>query len=412
MSTTDDRPAEVLTRDQLISALDKEITDTAAAQASTGRTKWNLLLALAALIGLALQSWETAKFSPYRLVALCLAMCAAWDLTRVLLGQLDASPDPGPQRHNKFFRFSDLFGTFRSTLLAYAIREGLIVAGAFWLAAPEVWLFKWFSAKMLFSVVAGFFASYTAFPIGSGMTGARFPILGWRLLSLVWNVAGVGGVLLLVWKLRWQFTPSDVKLAAIITAASIVVIWLAEEIIPESRLQQLRRIRHNLAFARTSLEDARNQTDFLLVGIGIAQLLGRPFEELSQAIESARASLNPVESNIPEYTQLGSDLIESKGHIRSDHPEYQEFTRLHLLMRDLLAGAGASCRRLQKQSEKFKGKCALLAFFNPETKKDAGPFLQKLDEAIAPIAKRLTELEAVAHQYEPLLSKGPPILPP
>src|SRR5438309_1218359 len=80
-----DLKPETLTRDQLIAALDKEIGDTAAAQASTGRTKWNLLLTLAALIGLALQNWETLPFSKYRVIALCIALIAVWDAARALL---------------------------------------------------------------------------------------------------------------------------------------------------------------------------------------------------------------------------------------------------------------------------------------------------------------------------------------
>jgi hypothetical protein len=133
MSTTGDQPVDGLTRDQLIAALDREIVDTTAIQASTGRTRWTLLITLAALIGLGIQSWETAAFSASRVVMLVLAMVTSWDLIQIFLKAMDNSPTSANRGPARFFKVSQLLGTFRSTLFIYILRDALCLGAVYWL---------------------------------------------------------------------------------------------------------------------------------------------------------------------------------------------------------------------------------------------------------------------------------------
>ena len=186
---------------------------------------------------------------------------------------------------------------------------------------------------------------------------------------------------------------------------------VAEEDIPETRASQLRQIRQNLSFARITLQEAKQQADFLLVGVGLAEVLRRPFESLIQAIEKVRASHSVVESLLPDFTAVAAEIREQGGQLLPTDPNLEEFTRVYLKTRDLYHTLERSNASLQKQVKKFKERCQMLTFFAPDTKKDADPFLERLSTEVAPFEKQLSELKAMLKEHEKFCQKtGPPIV--
>jgi len=411
MSSGAGSQGEALTRDQLLTALDKEIIDTNALQASSGRTKWNLLLSIAALIGVGIQYWETSAFSVDRVVALALGLSATWDLIKTLLSGIDASPATS-RRYTKFFFASDLFGAHRSTLLVMLARHGLIILGAFWISSPYIGIFRGFAIYEAVKVALLFLASYfrIATPVDAPeeARGLRRFLNGFGTIEFLLQGVATFIIAALLWTLKHQIKVADVRLAIIVTAATYLVLWLGEESIYDVRIQQMRNIRHNLSFAHISLEEARRQVDFLLAGVGVVHALRQPFEELAYVLEKARKAARDAEALVLEYNKLAPDMSAPYGQTALDSPLFGQLRRTHLLCRDSYLTLKKNLKSLQKQIIKFRTRCALLTIFSPASANDAKALLEKVSTEVAPFEKQMKALKESLDQQESFLSTNMP----
>src|SRR5260221_11195833 len=109
-----------ITRDELLDALDTEIEHIKSAQSSVGYTRWAVLLALAALLWAAIQSWEAGKFAPRRFATLAIALFTIGDLVLKVGSSLDKALASRSLGAGRFVVLSHLFGALRSGVAFHA----------------------------------------------------------------------------------------------------------------------------------------------------------------------------------------------------------------------------------------------------------------------------------------------------
>ena len=143
MQQQDQQPTpENLLRERLLDALDTEIDTIISAQAATGRTRWALLLSLAALLWLGLQAWENTMFVMSNVLLLAITMSIIWDFLLKMSNSIDGSLISSPARQGRFLALSGFLGALRSTILFHAAKLTLALATIICLHSPELVILK------------------------------------------------------------------------------------------------------------------------------------------------------------------------------------------------------------------------------------------------------------------------------
>ena len=248
-------------------------------------------------------------------------------------------------------------------------------------------------------VLLSFAVSYFDFPPIPAVeiqSRLRPMTLGIPLAFWMVRILATGSSIFIILHHVIQFTATDVRFALIITAFAYLLTLLVEDQLPTSYLTALRSIRQNLAFSRVSPEEARDQTDVLLVGGGLAQAFQRPVEEILTLADRVRSSFSQVESSLPHYNKLISEISQSSGQRTVEAAKRAECDRLSKFMVQFYNEGDGLQNKLLKRLKKFEQHMGFVAYFSPSSAQEAQPIIEKLKAAIHPLAEQQQRIKSTS----------------
>ena len=274
-------------------ALDTEIARISDLQAAAGWNHWAILGALAALLWLALDTWESGNFILRNAFLLTVAISMTWKVIRSCLGMLDTSPLPASQMSNRYWSISVLLGMARTNVAFSLIKAAGFFSIVMFLTSPLLWILKVnFGADVLLCAGALGISLWNDFPEISSV-GKQKHLPEWVLRGLVLFSIGIPYFMCFAaWGIIWLnlagLTSHDLRLALLASALLFLMTIAVETRIPMIYSQAFRTIRQNLAFDRTTLAEAQVQIDILLIGKTLTQALQPHYSKLMAALDDAR----------------------------------------------------------------------------------------------------------------------------
>lgn len=289
----------ILSREQLLEAIDCEIEAVASERTATGWTYWAIFGALAALLWVAIDCWERGFFLPNNVLLLAVALSVTVDSLGSTIASLDTSLVSIPTAKGRFHPVARLLASARSGILFHLCRHAVTMAVLTLLEARLLWPTQAYVVLIANSGLLAFAHLLCLVPPPGNLPGA--PLSPPRHLRWVGSAIAVLFAALsyaappaawgVVWLNSGHLSPQDLRLALLCTAVLFLVSLAVESRVSTTRLNGLRTIRQNLAFARSSLSEAQTQADLLLIGGSIGQLLQPEFQELVTAFERLDSSL-------------------------------------------------------------------------------------------------------------------------
>lgn len=399
MSPMSQPPPEELTREQLLAAIDSEISHFQASNTATGRTRWALTLSLSALLWLGIQLWDTGVFSTKNVVLLAILLTLLWDFALKFGSALDSSLLPRQPLPGRFFAVSRLLGALRSTILFDVLKRAAILGGLFWLGSSELALLKWCSLFGLVGVLLVFTVSFMELPptpVAGAPTPFRWVIRGVQWSAWLVQIIVTASAVFVLSQSAARFTAADVRLGVLITAFGYLLTLLVEEQFPARHLAALRTIRQNLAFGRQSLAEVKNQTDLLLLAGGsVTGAVQHTLDNIFSIAEQVRAKYTQVEGLLPNYHKLADELAQLPVSGEAGQVKREEYDRLHQLLAQLFGQANAQHDELLKGVKKFTGHVEFITFISASAAKEAQPLVEKLKVVLAPIAQQREKLRQI-----------------
>lgn len=381
----------VMSREQFLAALDKEIEMVISQQSATGRNRWALVLTLSGLLWLGLQTLGAAKFSIQNVALLAIVLHFLWQFALKAAAGLDRSLIPAQEGgRGRFFEVSKLLGAVRSIVLFEAVKQATALMVIFWLGLPELELLKWY-------VVASFSLTLLVFPV-TYMSVPPMPLvdIGLRVRgsTRAYSCAVIGArlavsafLLLVTYRHFGQFAIPDVQLAIIVAAFVYVATLLVQDQFPTIHLTALRAVRQNLAFCRVPLVDAREQAEILLLsGASLAKTYQRSIDTILNAAEQVRTSFSHIEELLPELNKLASQLSEPN--------KREEYDRRYSALRDLYHRAEARHEQLRGRVKELDENLKIAGLFSPSSVQETTPLIDKLKAAIQPLNEQKKNLHA------------------
>lgn len=399
MSPMNQNTPEGLTREQLLAAIDSEISHFQASNSATGRTRWALTLSLSALLWLGIQIWDSGAFSARNVALFAIAMTVLWDFILRVGGSMDSSLLPRQPSRGKFYSFSPLLGALRSTILFYVLRHAAMLTAILWVASPDLVILKWCSILSLVGTVLGLICSYIDLPPIPALDAPNPFWIVVRLIqrgSWIFHIVAAGSVVFAIYQFGMRLSAADIRLGIIVTAFGYLLTLLVEERFPVSHLAALRTIRQNLAFARLPLAEIQSQVDLLLLAGGsMAKAVQHTLDAIFTIADQVRSQYTQVEGLLPNYRKLSDDLAQAPTTGEAVQAKRSEFDRLHKFLAQLYRQATAQHDSLLKRVKKFEGHVEFLAFSSASTAKDIEPLVQKLKVTLTPLALQRDNLKPI-----------------
>lgn len=399
MSPVNQCISEGLTREQLLAAIDSEISHFQASNSATGRTRWALTLSLSALLWLGIQIWDNGAFSARNVALLAIALTVLWDFILKVGGSMDSSLLPRQPSHGKFYSFSPLLGGLRSTILFYVLKHTAMLATIVWIASPDLVILKWCSILSLVGAVLGLICSYNDLPPVPALDA---PTPFWFVVRLIqrgswiFHVVAAGSVVFAFYQFGASLSAADIRLGIIVTAFGYLLTLLIEDRFPVSHLAALRATRQNLAFARLPVAEVQSQVDLLLlVGSSMATAAQQTLDAIFTIADQVRSQYTQVEGLLPNYRKLSDELAQAPTTGEAVQAKRLEFDRLHKFLAQLYRQATAQHDGLLKRVKKFEGHVEYLALSSASTAKDIEPLVQKLKVTLTPLAVQRANLKPI-----------------
>jgi hypothetical protein len=391
-------PSESLLREQLLSALDREINDLQSARNSNGRTRWALTLSSAGLFWLGIQLWDTSNCSSRNVALLATAMTLLWDFLLKLTGSLDSPLLPRQATHGRFLPFSHLIGALRSTILFIGLKNAAMLAAVFWVQPPAWQVLAGYLIYSLLLVTIGFVVSYwdvPPIPVLDPPDRSRKFILGLRASPWLVRLLVLGSAVYALASFPHPFAAADVRLGAVVAAAGYLLTLLLDDQFSASHLNAWRAVRQNLAFGHISADEAKNQVDLLQLsgGSGMKAVQRTPDAILATADE-IRADYLQVEASLAAAKQTVNALGTSLGSDETLQLPLADNHRLQKHCKDLFNRASAMHDKLLERVKTFELHVEFAGHLSVSAAEEAKPLIEKLKIALAPLSEQREKLKA------------------
>jgi hypothetical protein len=407
--------SEGLTREQLLAAIDSEISHFQASNSATGRTRWALTLSLSALLWLGIQIWDNGAFSARNVALLTIALTVLWDFILRVGSSMDSSLLPRQPSQGKFYSFSPLLGALRSTILFYVLKHTAMLAAILWLASSDLVILKWCSIFSLAGAVLGLICSYhdlPPIPALDAPTPFRFVVRLIQRGSWIFHIVAAGSATFAFYQFGARLSAADIRLGIIATAFGYLLTLLVEERFPVSHLAALRTTRQNLAFARLPLAEVRSQVDFLLLaGSSMATAVQHTLDVIFTIAGQVRSQYSQVEGLLPNYRKLSDELAHAPTTGEAVQAKRLEFDRLHKFLAQLYRQATTQHDGLLRRVKTFEGHVEFLALSSASTAKDIEPLVQKLKVTLTPLAVQRDNLKPILSMDRLAVNSKPQLSP-
>lgn len=372
-----------LSKDQLLDALDNEITKISATQTAAGWNQWAILGAIAALLWLLIDTWEKGRFELHNVLFLTLALSFSWDILRQSVARFDSPPNKRSNQRPRFYSISSILAATRSAILFQLLKYAalFLVATSLktkFLLLPEIYLGV--------IVVAGFFALIISlcenFPEQPSKPNKILHRV--QRIVVVFFCALEYSSVIFVWGYCWfihdTISIPDVRFALVASGIIYLVSLSVYNRVPTVFLESFQTIRHELTFDRISLQDAISQTDLLLTGKTLSQALQPHFNKLMDALKEAHSCLRVSHGLIVNIKNLALQLekldfnSERHAQIRKDiercMDENEKFSEVF----------SAALKKSQKIGNTFRARREHLVFLTPETVTETKIFAEQFEK--------------------------------
>ncbi|HWY29366.1 MAG TPA: hypothetical protein VNX46_01345, partial [Candidatus Acidoferrum sp.] len=385
-----------LTKDDLLSALDAQITFITAERRSAGWTRWAIWGALATLTWLGTDLFNHPELSSPPTTLLALGIFVLWRLLEMVAAMFSPSTRASIAP-NRFRVFAEVISAVRLELVVSVARYVLILFALVWFGFERVTLLWVYAvAALLFN--GGVFA-YGILPLAFP-TKHKSRVIFENLPTFVAMGVLLGALIQIAVELK-HFSPglnlAEVRLAIIFNAVAHLFNWLASDTSAAPLLEHLKQVRQDLAFGRISLDEATRHADVTLSGLKLT-------EALHPAVSAALTKAGELQGLLSCLKELTVEADKVLADIRQDDQEYQvngeRGARLMRLLDQLdqgLAGVSAKKTELQNAVVKLQISSQLIVLFSPESKSEVESITAKVAKAIVEARKEeVTSTQQIA----------------
>lgn len=415
VSSPEVKNQDSLTSEQLVGALDAQIKFVTDSQRNEGWTRWAIWGALAALVWIATDLITRTDLAMHRAVLASCAVFVLWTLLENLVKILSPSArmHVGPAR---FLLFTDATSAYRPELTASGLRHLLILIALIYFRFPGQWLLWIYTIAALMVGLLIVFCGMTsvAMPVRlnlrttfSILTAVQIAFLsaaGWQIISLIRVDLS-------------SYSLADVRLALVLNAGSYLIIRLATATSSEHLLSQLIQLRQHVAFARLPFLQAKQQSESLLSGLELTDVL-------NPLVESIRKEGKELEPLVIRFQELINETHTRISAMRENHYDEAQNSSIFaetLQILDEVEKQRARIFRKFKSLIRAKNRfdlCAIvISFYSSESRQEAKAIMdivlaeflvekKRVVEAFQQHASLKAEANRVGQSYSPDLVAG------
>ncbi len=390
MTPDDQNAGPALTREELLSALDAQIKFVSEGQRNEGWTRWAIWGALAAFIWVGIEVVTRSEFALSRAVLAAFGIFVIWGLLECLLGIISptSSVDVGPPR---FREVTGWISALRPELTALALRHLLIIVALLFFHYPGQRLFLIYVGLALVSdvVVLLYGMTSVALPTKFSMGAAIGTV---ALLKMAWLVAAGISVASLIKKDLSTFTQQDVRFALLLNAGSYLLIRLATTTSSGHLLSELTEIRQHVAFVRLSVADAIRQTEGLLTGLKVAEVLNPLVETTLKEAQELDQTMN---RSVELLGQIRVQISTLRDNLSAQAHESDDFAdALHLLdeLESEVRRVSAKLKALTRVRNQFLLRAVVIAVYSRESRSEMREPSKKVQDAFTQANKKVADL--------------------
>lgn len=397
-----------LSKDQLLDALDNEIAKISASQTAAGWNQWAILGAIAALLWLLIDTWEKGRFEIHNVLFLTLALSFSWDILLQSVVRFDSQPTKRSNQRPRFYSLNSILAATRSAMLFVMLKYAAFFLIAASLKSKFLLLPEVYTGVV---AVAGFLALIVSvcenFP--EQPTKPNKILLRAQRIVVVFFSALEYSSVIFVWGYCWLIHDTisipDLRFAFIASGIIYLVSLAVNNRVPTVFLESFQTIRHELTFNRISLHDAMSQTDLLLTGKSLSQVLQPHFNKLMNALEEAHSCLRVSHGQIVNIKTLALQLenldLNSDRHsqIRMDvdrcHKEYAKFA-------DVVTEA---LKKSETVGNAFRSRRDHLVFLTPETATETKIFGEQLERTFREMLAQSNERKKEYASFQEIMAR-------
>ncbi|HEU5125249.1 MAG TPA: hypothetical protein VFW05_14440 [Verrucomicrobiae bacterium] len=396
-----DNHSERLEKSELLAALDAQIKFASEAQRNEGWTRWAIWGALAAILWHGTELAAKPEFALSRSVLVSFLVFIIWVVLEDLIGLISPVSRVGSVAPVRFHLLTNLSSVVRPGVIASALQRVLIIVGLASFQFPNQWPLWTYAALSLLGDLLVFIPGMgtIAFPSRFGVRAA-FSTL--TLATIMW--LGFAGwlVMELIQKDMSQFTLADVRFALLLNAAAYLLIRLTTATTSGHFLGELMDLRQHLAFGRISLFDAHQQTDKLLSGVKLSEIINpvvarvsKECEELSNLLKGAMTSAREIDELLSTPTTENAEGVS-----HDDAKRANVIRRIDNLDAEA-ARLDSKLKAVSNARSAFQIRAVCVALYSRESLPELQPSIQKVQEAfkatsigVSEFHKRLAEVKS------------------
>jgi hypothetical protein len=278
------------TRETLLGLLESELALLSQQQTNSGWTSWAITGAIGALVWMLLGQWESGwpAGNTWALAYLSFTVggvAVMGFMTTVQSQNLVSS------RKTRFHLGYSNFGKQRPSVFWGILQGGIVTFIVFWCHASLAvrWMVLSWSGTALLVYVLAIILSYTEFPFNAQISSVR---LKPRILLLIHGTVAVyvwGLVFLLVRELMARMPSSaDIKVGGLLAAIYFLISRIFEDGGSRSLIDNLLRVRRELALGDMSVKDAARHVEIEFLGMQVSDVFQSAVQEfLAQVGELA-----------------------------------------------------------------------------------------------------------------------------
>lgn len=376
--------------DRLIKLLDSEIERIRSDDQSPGWTTWALLAAVATIVSIFLTELDNNDPNWVHVFAVFLCMQVSMDILWLFFPRKEK--DDRRQPIPRFEHTDSTIALARPLMCMFLIRLVFLIYLYFLLDSPRGILMAGFilwNGFLAAIVIGGLVLSAMRLPVPTRMSQST---RSKQILNLV--VFGISLVALsasvqIIRSLHPLPTVFEVELAAIMSAALLLLALLVKRRKSSRMLPALYEIRRDLALDRIDYEAAANQADIALSGLRVTDVLqdlvAEILEKLGQLDELSVTASQEVEALAKAENESGADASVQNSAIKN-------------ALRDAIDRRFERAQKVLKQAaelaKRFSSQSSRLMRMVPESESEIEPLIKKFDKSIEEVKVRLRTIRS------------------
>lgn len=290
----------------LIDLINRETDQFAVEQKRHGWTTWALLGALSTLIWLFINQTPFTSANWQRVGLLLFSLALTIDLICSFSSMFSTQHRNLPEEPR--FVLTSIFGGARISLLIRLIMYSILFFISIYLkvhvfVVAKILVQIWLGLHVVM-ILIGLIISYRKIPISKFQISRRAPLVSF-LITAPMTIFLIGYYVVLVNNFR-SFSPSDLKVAVLLTLIGCVLVLMADLPITSPILSSLISIRRDLVLDKIDIVWASRQIDIALSGMQVGDLLQDNIKEIldyydtiNNALKKLTRTMEAIQKQIP-----------------------------------------------------------------------------------------------------------------